>query len=156
MRTTLIAFALVAALVTSTRAHAQGGTGLFLSAENPAVVGLLFGVPTTLTVGTLVMDSVLLSQLARGKAPSRGLAITAIVLSTVSGAWNTLGLAAMSTPDNWQVVPGIPLAFAAGLSMNVSTLVFSIITLAQPRPSPWTLVPMVLASGGGASIALRW
>lgn len=155
MRTTVIAFALVAALATSTRAHAQGGTGLFFRADDPAVLVLTHGVPTVLTLGTLVTSSVLISQLAHHDAPSRGLAITGIVLSTLSGAWNTVGLAS-STPNTWQLVPGVPLAYAVGLAMNVSTLVFSVVTLALPRSPPVVVVPMVLPSGGGASLALRW
>jgi hypothetical protein len=153
MRTTVIAFAIVAAFATSTRAHAQG---VNLAADTPAVLLLTHGVPTVLTLGTLVIDSVLISQLARGKAPSRGLAVTGIAFSTLSGAWSIWGLTTMSTPNTWKVVPGVPLAFAAGLVMNVSTLVFSIVTLFLPRAPPVAVMPMVVQSGGGASIALRW
>ena len=119
------------------------------------MLALTHGVPTALTLGTLVTSSFLIAQLTHRGAPSRGLAITGIVLSTVSGAWNTVGLAS-STPNTWQTVPGVPLAFAVGLAMNVSTLVFSVVTLALPHAPPLVVVPMVLPSGGGASFALRW
>jgi hypothetical protein len=151
MRTTLFAVVALAALTTSSRSNAQQND---LSGFAGPVAVFTFGVPGALTLSAAGLDVVLATQLAGGtRAPSRGLAITAIALSAVSAAWNTAGLALSrsDTPAGW--VAG----FASGLAVNLAELVFSVITLVVPQTVPAVVVaPMAVPSGAGAALAFRW
>jgi hypothetical protein len=157
MRTALVALALLAALTTSTRARAQGlgGTNVGIGIDNPAVVGLLLAPSAALTVASLAMDGVLLHQLATGKQTSRQLAVTSLIFSVLSGAWNVALLASM-TAEGWRTAPGLPTAALVGLTVNVASIALSVVSLALPRSPPVVVVPLVLPSGGGASLSLRW
>ncbi len=156
MRTTLIALAVLAALTTSSRADAQGLGGSNIGFGLPPVfVGLLVGPSAALTTAALVMDGVLIHQLAMQRAPSRGLSIVSLVLSLLSGGWNSLILASQ-TSESWKTWPGFPAYAIAGLTTNAASILFSLVALGLPRTPPVVVAPMVLPSGAGASLSLQW
>lgn len=146
-----------AALTTSTRAEAQGlgGTNIGFGLNNPAVIGLLPGPSVALTLPSLVMDGVLLHQLATGTPTSRQLAVTSLIFSLRSGAWN-VALLATTSPEAWRSAGALPAAALAGLTVNLASVALSVVTLSLPRSPPVVVTPLVVPSGGGASLSVRW